>query len=356
LRRSEQAQGLATIDHRTDIWSLGAVLYEALAGAPAYPEAKTYEEVIMKILLERPKPLLEVAPWVPPELAEVIGDALQHDVKRRIPDCQAFANRLASAVPSAIGVGSSGLFSVARSVRAIDSAPKAFTPMGVRPSYSMPASDTPNDTQVVIRAGDSGPESFDEGSPASATMIAPASVRGDLPPKVVARPSQHDDSLRDADANGDPTMFQAPAWVGGGSVDGPMTLRTAVRSVATEVAQARGIVAAAATALAVIVVGGALLLISRAAIGTSAPSESASASSANAAAAPPPEMDDIHDVKPAAPPPTGTGVTSSEPPPLAPAVGTAHVRGAGETRSNDAGAAPGALHAGAPSPAKPRTP
>ena len=93
----EQAQGLP-LDHRTDVWSLGAVLYEALAGVSAYPDMPTYEQTIIKIVLERPKPLSEIAPWVPAEIAAVVHAALTHDVGQRIADCGTFARQLTAAL------------------------------------------------------------------------------------------------------------------------------------------------------------------------------------------------------------------------------------------------------------------
>src|SRR5439155_3516654 len=78
----EQARGLKTVDHRTDIWSLGAVLYEAVAGRPAYPELASQEDVMLMILREPPPPVASLAPWVPHELAAVIHDALERDLAR----------------------------------------------------------------------------------------------------------------------------------------------------------------------------------------------------------------------------------------------------------------------------------
>ncbi len=107
----EQAQGLP-LDHRTDIWSLGAVTYEALAGQSAYKELSTYEQTIIQIVMSLPRPLAEIAPWVPPELAAIVHDALTHDVTRRIQDCATFARRLADAVPAAWHGPTSRLHSV----------------------------------------------------------------------------------------------------------------------------------------------------------------------------------------------------------------------------------------------------
>ncbi|HEX7603885.1 MAG TPA: serine/threonine-protein kinase, partial [Polyangiaceae bacterium] len=89
----EQAQGLP-VDARTDVWSLGAVLYEALAGVGAFPEMPTYEQTIIKIVTGQPKPLGEIAPWVSPELAEVVHASLTHDPEKRLPDCATFAQKL----------------------------------------------------------------------------------------------------------------------------------------------------------------------------------------------------------------------------------------------------------------------
>ncbi|MDP9148602.1 MAG: serine/threonine protein kinase [Myxococcota bacterium] len=89
----EQAQGYA-VDERTDVWALGLVLYEMLAGRPAYPELASYEQFIIRLVSRPPDPLLDVAPWVPESLAVVVHEALAHDVHERIPTCNELLRRL----------------------------------------------------------------------------------------------------------------------------------------------------------------------------------------------------------------------------------------------------------------------
>ena len=79
----EQALGQKTIDHRTDVWSLGVVLYEALTGATPHPSAETLGVLIMRICSEPPPPVQELAPWVPPEIAAVVHRALALDPAAR---------------------------------------------------------------------------------------------------------------------------------------------------------------------------------------------------------------------------------------------------------------------------------
>ncbi len=89
----EQAMAERQLDVRTDVYSLGAVLYEMLAGEPPITGA-TGQAVIAKLMTERPTPLRVVRDTVPPALEEVVARALAKVPADRFPTAAAFAKAL----------------------------------------------------------------------------------------------------------------------------------------------------------------------------------------------------------------------------------------------------------------------
>jgi serine/threonine-protein kinase len=77
----EQAQGRADIDHRSDIYSLGALGYRMLVGRP--PFRGEVQDVLAKHIHEAPTPIREINPTVPKELAEAVMRCLEKDPRQR---------------------------------------------------------------------------------------------------------------------------------------------------------------------------------------------------------------------------------------------------------------------------------
>jgi serine/threonine protein kinase/Tol biopolymer transport system component len=82
----EQARG-EDVDHRTDLWSFGIVLYEMVAGRRPF-RGEHDQAVLYGILNETPKPLTEVRSEAPPELERIAAGLLAKNLEERYPTAE----------------------------------------------------------------------------------------------------------------------------------------------------------------------------------------------------------------------------------------------------------------------------
>jgi serine/threonine protein kinase/Tfp pilus assembly protein PilF len=90
----EQARGLP-VDARTDIWSLGIVLFEMVGGRVPF-EGATSSDVIASILEREPSTLARYSPEAPTELEWIVKKALRKDREERYQTCKELLSDLKS--------------------------------------------------------------------------------------------------------------------------------------------------------------------------------------------------------------------------------------------------------------------
>jgi serine/threonine protein kinase len=95
----EQARGEADIDKRSDIYSMGVMLYEALTGQLPF-SSETVGGLIVQIMTCEPPPMIEVANDVSQALSDLVAQAMSKDRDQRFPDARAMRRALLGAAES----------------------------------------------------------------------------------------------------------------------------------------------------------------------------------------------------------------------------------------------------------------
>lgn len=100
----EQSSGNRTLDARSDVYALGCLVYEALAGHPVF--SGYAHEVIARHLIDQPPGLYAVRPDMPSAVERVVFSALAKSPADRPASAGLFAERLAAAARDKSGVTS----------------------------------------------------------------------------------------------------------------------------------------------------------------------------------------------------------------------------------------------------------
>ena len=166
----EQATNAKDVTARTDVWSIGVMLYEALAGEPPF-RGNTPSAIVVDVITRPHTPLRSVASTVSPGLSDLIDRCLSKDPKARPENAGALLQELkrvhivTATLPRTVATPSVANAPAVGGVAGPFSPPSASNPYGQQPAS--PAGQQP------AAAGGFGSPPSSPGSPAPGQFGAP---------------------------------------------------------------------------------------------------------------------------------------------------------------------------------------
>ena len=156
----EQVKRASEIDPSADVWSLGVVLFECLTGKTPWGEVGSVGELLAAILTLQLPLVQDFAPWVSPELAEIVQRALSRDPTQRMRSAAEMRDALRCLLPENDELYRGELGSVTDEERAVpaerlsvtDTVMIGATPRGGVPIVALAAPRRPWRTFALVAA------------------------------------------------------------------------------------------------------------------------------------------------------------------------------------------------------------
>jgi len=176
----EQARGLRTVDHRTDLWALGVIVYRALTGALPF-KGEAVGDLLVNICTADPPAPSAIAPDVPPGLDDWMRRALAREPADRFQS----AAELCDALSDMCGVSARFGAAVSRDAPFVPREPSAKAAVTASPfsTTPVPVAAARRPSTVVLLGG------FVVVA-AAAVVGARAVIHGGVEPSAEARPPQ----------------------------------------------------------------------------------------------------------------------------------------------------------------------
>ena len=194
----EQLQAARDVDARSDLWALGVILYELVAGVAPF-RGETLPQISVKIILEDPTPLGASLPGADPRLEAVVARCLRKAREERFQHVGELAAALAPLAPA------HAMLSVERIERLTGLAPSALSlPRPARSPFAVSMAMAPPSQAVISAETMTAPDSVERRQLESSATVG-----------VPIVPMAHEPVLASSFAQG--PAAAAPSTIGGTS-------------------------------------------------------------------------------------------------------------------------------------------